>query len=81
MKGEFTLNSRYSHDAHVRALARAKAKQEQSFSLSLYAQLVLDEALYKRELKKLQLDIDDALINGERKKFYRLSKKYRALMR
>lgn len=75
------MDSRYFPDARVRALARAKAKQEQSFCLSLYAQLVLDEAIYKRELKKLQLDIDEALKNGERKKFYRLSKKYQAYMR
>lgn len=73
------MNSRHSPDAHVRALARAK--QEQSFYLSLYAQLILDEALYKRELTKLQLDIDEALKNGERNKFYRLSKKYQAFIR
>lgn len=81
MKGERTLNSRHSPDAHLRALARARAKQEQSFYLSLYAQLILDEALYKRELTKLQLDIDEALKNGERNKFYRLSKKYQAFIR
>lgn len=75
------MDSRYLPDARVRALARAKAKQEQSFYLSLYAQLVLDEALCKRELKKLQIDIDEALKNGEKEKFYRLSKKYQALMR
>lgn len=75
------MDPRKSYDAKVRALARAKVKQEHSFFLSLYAQLITDEALLEWKKKQLQLQIDDALVKGERKTFYTLAKEYDQLVR
>lgn len=75
------MDPQNSYDAKVRALARAKAKQEHSFFLSLYAKLVTDEAIYDWKKEKLQLQIDEALLQGDREAFYSLTDEYNQLIR
>lgn len=75
------MDPQKSYDAKVRALARAKARQEHSFYLSLLATLETDEAIYHWQKKQLQLQIDEALELGDRATFYKLAKKYKQLVR
>ncbi|MFA8438767.1 IDEAL domain-containing protein [Pueribacillus sp. YX66] len=75
------MDPRKSYDAKVRALARAKVKQEHSFFLALFAQLITDEAVLKWKKKKLEREIDEALVKGDRKTFYKVAKEYSQLVR
>lgn len=75
------MESRHSHNSEVRALARAKIKQEYAYFLSLYAQLLTDEVVLNRKKNQLQIEIDQALATGDRQTFYTLAKEYRELLR
>lgn len=75
------MDSQNSYEAKVRALARAKARQEHAFFLSLFAKLTLDEAIVTRKAKLLAEQIDAALERGDRKAFMALSKEYAELVR
>lgn len=54
--------------------------EEQSYTLSLYAQLILDEACYKYNQEKLKECIDHAIDNKDHLEFMKKSNEYHNLV-
>lgn len=80
IKEEKLVDPQNSYQAKVRALARAKIKQENAFYLSLFARLTLDESFMKRKQRELQSEIDHALDRRDREAFLMLTRKYNQLL-
>ncbi len=54
--------------------------EEQSYTLSLYAQLILDEACYKYNQERLKASIDKAIDNKDQQEFMNKSNEYQNLV-
>ncbi|HLR69882.1 MAG TPA: IDEAL domain-containing protein [Pseudogracilibacillus sp.] len=55
-----------------------RAKSELPFDMQLFARLVLDELCDTWNKKQLRRQIDDALKNGDKEQFYKLSQAYKS---
>ncbi len=61
--------------------AMKKKQEQETFELELYAQLILDEAVFIFQEKRYQQSIDQALDRGDKKAFQEASKQYVAFLR
>jgi uncharacterized protein YpiB (UPF0302 family) len=68
-----------SYKENMKQSAMKKQKSSESFILEMYAQMVIDEALFKMKKANLLAAIDSALDNGNEMLFHSLSTEYKKL--
>lgn len=56
-----------------------KTERDNSFVIDIYIQMILDEAILKRKLSKLEEEINHALETGNKELFMQYAKQYQEL--
>ncbi|MDO6655773.1 IDEAL domain-containing protein [Anaerobacillus sp. 1_MG-2023] len=74
-------NHHKSYKDNMKQRAMKKKQEQETFELELYAQLILDEAVFIFQEKRYQQSIDQALDRGDKKAFQEASKQYVAFLR
>lgn len=75
------MNNDQSAQQNTKALALYEEKQAKVSVVAMYAQMILDEAEFKRKVKQLQAAIDASLDARDKAQFMKLTEEYNALVR
>lgn len=68
-----------SYSELMKAAVMNRQKAEKQFVLDLYIDMVINEAILKREKEKLARKIDQAIDDGDKEAFMNLSIQYKQL--
>ncbi|MCA0174186.1 IDEAL domain-containing protein [Bacillus hwajinpoensis] len=74
-------NHHKSYKDNMKQRAMKKKQEQETFELELYAQLILDEAVFTFQEERYQQTIDQALDRRDEKAFEEASRQYVAFLR
>ncbi len=80
--GRANMNNHHkSYKDNMKQRAMKKKQEQETFELELYAQLILDEAVFTFQEERYQKTIDQALDQRNEKAFQEASRQYVAFLR